>query len=84
MKVRVRPERCQGHNRCTALCPEVFVADDFGYSSARVDDVPHDLKERVRAAAANCPERAITIEDGLARDGPARDYGTRPAHSDAP
>jgi ferredoxin len=30
MKIRVDPEKCQCHNRCKALAPELFVLDRFG------------------------------------------------------
>jgi ferredoxin len=37
MKVRVDPERGQGHNRCYALAPELFDIDEYGQASARGD-----------------------------------------------
>ena len=30
MRIRVDPDKCQGHNRCKALAPELFVLDRFG------------------------------------------------------
>jgi ferredoxin len=59
--VRVDGARCQGHNRCIALCPEVFEADEEGYSHVTMPEVPPELLERVRLAEANCPERAIEV-----------------------
>ena len=62
LKLRVDPEKCQGHSRCMALAPELFEVDDYGLSSVRIDgDVPVELEEKARLAAANCPERAITV-----------------------
>jgi ferredoxin len=62
MKVRVDPERCQGHNRCYALAPELFEIDDLGYSSAVGDGtVPRELEEKARLAEANCPEFAVMV-----------------------
>ncbi len=61
MVVAVDGRKCQGHNRCMALCPEVFEADEFGYSVVRMNPVGHELEEKVRLAEANCPERAITV-----------------------
>jgi ferredoxin len=62
MKVRVDPERCQGHNRCYALAPELFEIDDLGYSSAVGDGtVPPELEEKARLAEANCPEFAVNV-----------------------
>lgn len=62
MNVAVDPDRCQGHNRCHALAPTVFDIDDLGYATAAPGDLDPDLETAARLAAANCPERAITIE----------------------
>ena len=61
VQVAVDPDKCQGHNRCMALCPEVFEADEYGYSVVTSPVVGPELLERVRLAEANCPERAITV-----------------------
>jgi ferredoxin len=61
VRVAVDGRRCQGHNRCMALCPEVFETDEYGYSVVRRPEVGLELEERVRLAEQNCPERAITI-----------------------
>ena len=62
MRVVVDPERCQGHNRCYALAPELFDVDDFGTATAVGDGtVPPDLEDKARLAVANCPEYAISI-----------------------
>jgi ferredoxin len=64
MKVRVEPERCQGHARCYALAPDLFDVDDYGQSSARGDGtVPTGREDVARLAAANCPEFAIEITE---------------------
>jgi len=64
VKVRVDPEKCQGHNRCYSLAPELFDVDDLGYASAKGDGVvPPDLEGKAKLAAANCPEYAVIIED---------------------
>ena len=34
MRVHVDPEKCQGHNRCYALAPELFDVDDLGYATS--------------------------------------------------
>ncbi len=66
MKVRVDPDRCEGHARCHALAPELFEPDDFGNATAVGDGaVPPGMEGRARLAAANCPEYAVEIvEDG--------------------
>ena len=63
--VRVDPEKCQGHNRCYSIAPELFEVDDMGTSSARGDgEVPPDLLDKARRAVANCPEFAISLTEG--------------------
>ena len=60
MKIRVDPDRCQGHDRCFALVPELFSVDDYGLSSVIGDGtVPAELEEKAKLAIANCPEFAI-------------------------
>jgi len=65
MRVRVDSEKCQGHNRCYALAPGMFKVDDYGYAK-EIDDgaleTPDDVK-LAELAVANCPERAISIEE---------------------
>ena len=62
MRFRVDPEKCQGHNRCKAVAPELFVLDRFGNASAVSDGrVPPEFAEKARLAIANCPELAIEI-----------------------
>jgi ferredoxin len=64
MRVHVDPKKCQGHNRCYALAPELFDVDDEGYASEVNDGiVPAGLEEKARRAVANCPEHAISIEE---------------------
>ena len=67
MQVRVDAARCFGHARCWAACPEVFVLDDDSVAHAVSEDVPSGLEDKVRAAAAGCPEKAIILEFDDAR-----------------
>lgn len=67
MRVQVDSEKCQGHNRCYALAPELFDVDDLGQSVVRGDgQVPDHLIDKAHLAVANCPEYAITIADDTA------------------
>ena len=60
MRIRVDPDKCQGHARCYSLAPELFDVDDYGQSTAVGDGVvPPELEERARLAIANCPEFAV-------------------------
>ena len=64
MRVHVDPEKCQGHNRCYALAPELFDVDDYGEAHEIGDgEVPPELADKARLAVANCPEYAISIEE---------------------
>ena len=53
MKIRVDPDKCQGHARCYGLAPEIFDVDDYGQASVIVDVVPPELEEKARLAVAN-------------------------------
>ena len=56
MKIRVDPDKCQGHARCYGLAPELFEIDDYGSSTVVGDGlVPPALEDRARLAIANCP-----------------------------
>ena len=62
MKVRVDPDRCEGHSRCHALAPELFEPDALGNATAVGDGaVPRGMEGKARLAAANCPEYAVEI-----------------------
>jgi ferredoxin len=61
MKASVDAEICQGHARCWQICPEVFSLDKEGHSVVPTPEVPTELEAKVREAANNCPERAITL-----------------------
>ncbi len=63
MRVSVDPDRCQGHNRCHVLVPEVFDVDDLGYAVVTQVVVPQHLRDRAFEAVRNCPERAISVVD---------------------
>ncbi len=60
MRVAVDPELCQGHNRCSAVAPDLFDIDDEGYATA-IGDVPAGSEELAQLAVDNCPEQAITL-----------------------
>ena len=60
MRIRVDPDKCEGHARCYALAPELFDVDDYGQSTAIGDgSVLEALEDKARLAVANCPEYAI-------------------------
>jgi ferredoxin len=60
VKIRVDPDKCQGHARCFALVPELFSVDDYGLSTVIGNGtVPAELENKAHLAIANCPEFAI-------------------------
>jgi ferredoxin len=61
MKVLVQGHRCQGHARCLAEGPDVYVLDDLGYNTTNIDHVPPHLEDQARRGALACPEQALTI-----------------------
>ena len=61
MHASVDPEVCQGHARCWDICPEVFSLDDEGHAYVQLAAVPPGFEAKAGEAAANCPERAITL-----------------------
>ena len=63
MKVRVDAGVCAGFGVCLGLCPEVFELHDDGYAIVRVDEVPKELEDDVRAAVNQCPSRAISLSE---------------------
>ncbi len=64
MKIHVNREKCQGHNRCYALAPELIDVDDLG-NAFEIDDgvVPAELEDKARLVVDNCPEYAIELSD---------------------
>ncbi|EHI12133.1 hypothetical protein KEK_14578 [Mycolicibacterium thermoresistibile ATCC 19527] len=60
--VEVDQSVCQGHALCHRALPEVFLSDDeTGLSYTTNEPVPPELEDEVKAAASNCPERAIRL-----------------------
>ncbi|MGE0767843.1 MAG: ferredoxin [Hyphomicrobiaceae bacterium] len=55
-------ERCQGHNRCHLIVPELIDIDDLGFARAKGDGaVPVALEQKARLAVRNCPEFALRL-----------------------
>ena len=62
MRIRVDPDKCQGHSRCYGLAPDLFDIDEYGTSTARNDgDVLAGPEHAAELAVTNCPEQAIEI-----------------------
>ena len=64
LRVHVDPDKCQGHNRCYSVSPDLFELDDLGISTeAGPGLVPAGLVSLARLAVANCPEHAISLTE---------------------
>ena len=64
MRVHVDQEKCQGHNRCVVLAPDLFEVDEYGTAWAKgAGVVPPGQEAAAQLAVDNCPEYAITITD---------------------
>ena len=47
---------------CIDICPEVFEYNDGGLSSAKLEEVGDELKDKVAEAQSVCPVDAIEAE----------------------
>ena len=55
-------DRCQGHNRCRVLAPELIEIDDLGFAHVKHDGlVPAEFADKARLAVKNCPEFALRL-----------------------
>jgi len=64
MKIRIDESRCEGHGRCYALAPELIESDDIGDGLVIGDGtVTEEQMHAARLAVANCPERAVVLEE---------------------
>ncbi|MBO0763797.1 MAG: ferredoxin [Hyphomicrobiaceae bacterium] len=62
LRVRVDANKCQGHNRCKAVAPELFELDEYGNARASGDGrVPPGQEEMASLAKSNCPEFAVEV-----------------------
>jgi ferredoxin len=64
MKILLDIDRCQGHNRCRLIAPQLFDSDELGHAVLlEPGPLPDVLLEAARQAEANCPEFAIRLVD---------------------
>lgn len=64
MRVHVDQEKCQGHNRCVVMAPDLFEVDDLGTAYTKGEGVvPEGREEAAQLAVDNCPEYAVSITD---------------------
>lgn len=61
-RVHIDASRCQGHNRCCSLAPELFEADEMGNAKVKgTGAVAPGLEAKAKLAVANCPEHAVRL-----------------------
>ena len=66
----VNGDKCQGHNRCHVLLPELITVDELGFATVKGDGtVPAALAEKARLAVRNCPEFALRLTSSGASEG---------------
>jgi ferredoxin len=64
MKAFLDSTKCSGFGACADHCPSVFEIDEFGFGAIIGDGtVPAGHEGEARAAKADCPEHAITLQD---------------------
>jgi ferredoxin len=63
MKVTIDPSRCRGHALCLSIAPQAFEFVDLEDRSVVRPDAERTDIELLLAAARECPERAITVEE---------------------
>ena len=62
VRLRIHADKCQGHNRCKAIAPDLIDLDGFGNARAKGDGrVPESQLEKAYLAKSNCPEFAVEI-----------------------
>lgn len=62
--IRVNPITCKAHGMCAELLPEMIELDPWGYPILDRGQVPADLVDHARRAAASCPTLALLVEKG--------------------
>jgi ferredoxin len=81
LRMRVDPVACDAYGYCAELLPERVTIDEWGYPI--VDDTPvePELVAMATRAAAECPRRAVHLEEVLvARAEPGIERPVRPRH----
>jgi ferredoxin len=68
-KLRVNPITCDAHGVCAELLPEFITLDRWGYPIVPRADLPADLVEHARLAAAACPTLALLVDKAPRRHG---------------
>jgi ferredoxin len=65
LRVRVDPVACDAYGFCAVLLPERIVLDEWGYPLIDGAPVDGELVELATRAAAECPRRALFLEQAV-------------------
>ena len=63
LRLRVDPVACDAYGYCAELLPERVTTDEWGYPIVDGTPVEPELVSLARRAAAECPRRAIHLEE---------------------
>jgi ferredoxin len=64
MKLFIDPWRCQGHQMCIAVAPDLICYDnELSHAVPLNPDLDASSVALARQAAAVCPEQAITVSE---------------------
>ena len=68
IRILIDPVACDAYGYCAELLPESISLDEWGYPIVDGTPVEHDLVDLATRAAAECPRRAVLLEEvSLAR-----------------
>jgi len=70
MRLRVNPIACTGHGMCAELLPELIRLDPWGYPLLASPNVPAELTDHAKRAAAACPTLALLTDNSTVTDHP--------------
>ncbi len=63
VRLRVDPVACDAYGYCAELLPERVTLDEWGYPIVDGTPVPAELVTLATRAAAECPRRAVLLEE---------------------
>ncbi len=62
MQVTVDHARCEGHEKCQSIAPEVFEVRSDAYSYVKLEEVPEEFRPKIERAIRLCPRQAISSQ----------------------
>ncbi|MGO8871019.1 MAG: ferredoxin [Acidimicrobiales bacterium] len=68
LRLRIDPVACDAYGSCAELLPERVTLDEWGYPMVDGRPVPAELADLAARATAECPRRAVLLEQVVAAD----------------